>query len=208
MVYDLGSGALIDYAPFGLPKEVTVTECLALGVDVVLFSGDKLLGGPQAGIIAGKKEYIDKINRNPMKRAMRLDKLRIALLEAIFRIYLQPAESLLEIPLIRWLKRPIAEIESIAQQAAKSYQDQWGHLFKTEIQYDYSEVGSGSLPEAKLETVVLALTPYQWNLQKIASRFRENKPPIIGRIHQNKFLLDMRTVDDVQSILPNFGDTE
>jgi L-seryl-tRNA(Ser) seleniumtransferase len=143
-----------------------------------------------------------------MKRAMRLDKLRIALLEAIFRIYLQPAESLLEIPLIRWLKRPIAEIESIAQQAAQKYQDQWGHLFKTEVQYDYSEVGSGSLPEAKLETVVLALTPYQWNLQKIASRFRENKPPIIGRIHQNKFLLDMRTVDDVQSILPNFGDIE
>jgi L-seryl-tRNA(Ser) seleniumtransferase len=196
VMMDMGSGALIDYSEWGLPKEMTIRETLEAGADIVTFSGDKLLGGPQAGIIVGKAGLVKKIKRNQLKRAMRPDKLTYSFLESLLRLYLYPNRLKKEIPLLKWLSRPMSEIEEIAQQVMQEFRQSDKYPWKVSIEDSYSEIGSGSLPGSGIPTRVVAFTPKKGSADKIAQVFRNANPPIIGRIFNDRFLLDMRTLYD------------
>jgi len=204
VMMDLGSGALVDFLKYGLPKEPTVQEIIKTKVDVITFSGDKLLGGPQAGFIIGKQRYISKIKKNPLKRALRLGKISISGLESILKFYLKPDKLTHVIPTLYWITRPLDEIDKIANEVADLFKAKYGDILQVSIQGDFSEVGSGSLPDAKLPTKVIVLIPKKGTVHELAAQFRKNNPPIIGRIHAGKFILDMRMVTDPKSIIPDF----
>lgn len=191
---DLGSGALVDLSKYGLPKETMVQEIVKSGADIVTFSGDKLLGGPQAGVFVGKKKYIDKIKKNPLKRALRVDKLTLASLEATLKLYLNEETLAQTLPTLYWLTRPLAEIEKVAYESAEKLQKALGDKVTIKITDGNSEVGSGALPEEKIPTKLITLVPKDRNVQNLATLFRKSNPPIIGRIHAGKFILDMRCI--------------
>jgi L-seryl-tRNA(Ser) seleniumtransferase len=196
VVVDLGSGALVDLARFGLLGEPTVQETVRAGADVVTFSGDKLLGGPQAGLIVGRAECVRRIKRNPMKRALRCDKLRLAALEATLRAYLSPATLERTLPAYRMIGRPIEEIEKLAREMLPHVERWAGDRAEVTIVAGESQIGSGSLPEAALPTRLIALTPFAGNAEDIARELRGLRPPVIGRAHGGKALLDMRALLD------------
>ncbi len=201
VVADLGSGALLDLARFGLPGEPTVQETVRAGTDVVTFSGDKLLGGPQAGFIVGRAEWIRRIKRNPMKRALRLDKLRLAALEATLRSYLSPATIEQTLPAYRMIGRRIEEIEQMAQ-AMRPHVERWaGERARVEIIAGESQVGSGSLPAAGLPTRLVALTPLQGGAEGLARELRRLAPPVIARVHGGRVLLDLRALLEPDSLI-------
>jgi L-seryl-tRNA(Ser) seleniumtransferase len=193
VVDDLGSGALLDTAKYGLAHEPTVQESLAAGVDLVCFSGDKLLGGPQAGIIIGKKELIDKIKKHPLARAVRADKICLAGITATLLHYLKD-EVEREIPIWKMM--------SLALDQLKTRAEEWREeLGKGEVIQSESTVGGGSLPEECVSTFVLALNVK--SPDKLMKRLRESRPPIIARVENDTILFDPRTVLDNEMFISN-----
>jgi L-seryl-tRNA(Ser) seleniumtransferase len=208
VVVDLGSGALVDLARFGLPGEPTVQDTVHAGADVVTFSGDKLLGGPQAGFIVGRAEWIKRIKRNPMKRALRCDKLRLAALEATLRAYLSPATLEQTLPAYRMIGRSIEEIAQLAQ-VLRPHVARWaGERARVEVVAGESQVGSGSLPEAALPTRLIALTPLAGDAEDLARALRRLTPPVIGRVHGGKAMLDLRALLDPETLIAAFAESK
>ena len=190
-VVDMGSGALIDVSAFGLPAEPPVKSLLDHGVDLVTFSGDKLLGGPQAGIVAGRAALIAKIRRNPLKRALRVDKLTLAALGALLRLYADPERAMQRIPTLRLLGRPLEEIRAQAEKIGPMVQARLKE--KVESVPCESEVGSGAAPTARLASYGVAIRP---GTSRLAARFRALPVPVIGRLQEGAFILDLRALED------------
>jgi L-seryl-tRNA(Ser) seleniumtransferase len=193
---DLGSGTLVDLRPYGLYDEPTVPEVVASGVDVVTFSGDKLLGGPQAGIVVGKAAYLERINRHPLHRAVRVDKFTIAALEATLKLYADPQQAREQIPTLTMLGTPpqvlARRARRLLRQVPTAVQEAYGmHLID-----GTSAVGGGALPLAQLPTRLVALRPRFCAVMELERRLRCRQPAIIGRIAQEQYLLDVRTVQD------------
>ena len=207
LVIDLGSGSLIDLEPYNLPYEKTVKEALKAGANLVTFSGDKLLGGPQAGIIVGTKALIEKIKLNPMTRAMRPDKLTIAALQAVLRLYTNTDRLIEELPTLRLLTRDQLEIEKMAYRLKKVVEKRL-KKYSVTITKTNSQVGSGALPVSKLQSTALKITrPDQTRpgrtLDKLAKTFRELRIPVIGRISDNALWFDLRCLEDEKGFVEN-----
>jgi L-seryl-tRNA(Ser) seleniumtransferase len=195
VIEDLGSGSFVDLTPYGLPGEPTVQEAVRTGADVVTFSGDKLLGGPQAGIILGKRELIERCKKNPLTRALRVDKMTLAALESTLRLYRDERKALEQIPTLRMITQSRAIIEERAHQLASLLRraDARGRL-SVEVRPGASQVGGGSLPAQDLPTSVVAVSSPALSTQKLEMLLRHNRPPIIGRIESDLYLLDVRTL--------------
>jgi L-seryl-tRNA(Ser) seleniumtransferase len=200
LIVDLGSGMLVDLAQYGLPHEPTAAEALAQGADVVTFSGDKLLGGPQAGLIVGKKSLIERIKKNPMKRALRVDKMTLAALEAVLHLYANPDRLQSELPTLRALTRSQNEIEGQATRVLPHLEQAIGGKARARIVACASQIGSGSLPVDSLPSCAIAVEANAGTrgsaVQRIAAAFRALPVPVIGRISAGAFLMDMRCLDD------------
>jgi L-seryl-tRNA(Ser) seleniumtransferase len=205
VVADLGSGALVELARYGLEPEPTVQATVRAGADVVTFSGDKLLGGPQAGFIVGRRDWIRRIKRNPLKRALRCDKLRLAALEATLQAYLSPRTLEQSLPAYRMLGRPIEEIDRLAHELLPHLQRWASDRASVEIVHGTSQVGSGSAPAAALPTRLIALAPHGGRPERLARALRELAPPVIGRVHGGRVLLDLRALLDPQPLLQALG---
>ncbi len=190
---DLGSGVLVDLSTIGLEKEPPVPESIAAGVDVVTFSGDKLLGGAQAGIIVGKKKYLDQIKRHPLARAVRVGKLTLAALEATLHLYLDPERVWERVPTLRALRQDQDSIRIRAQRLAEDIDQRCDGLTAT-VDPGTSEVGGGSLPLTRLPTFLVAITADELSAQELANRLRQGSPPVVARIANEQVLLDLRTV--------------
>jgi L-seryl-tRNA(Ser) seleniumtransferase len=201
-IVDLGSGMLVELERWGLPHEPTAAETLAHGADVVTFSGDKLLGGPQAGLLVGNKDRIARINRNPLKRALRMDKLRLAALEAVLKLYADPDRLRCELPTLRWLTRPQAEIEGIAQTVLPALRAALEGYADVEMVACRSQIGSGSLPIDLLPSAGVGLRPARAarrsgrQVEQLATAFRRLPLPVIGRIQDGMLVFDLRMLDD------------
>ena len=198
---DLGSGALVDLSQWGLPREPLPQDMLKAGCDVVTFSGDKLLGGPQAGLIVGTKAAIGRIRKHPMKRALRMSKLPLAALEATLRLYLRPERLTQDLPTLRLLTRPVEQIRATAQTVLPVLEAAFGARYKVEWVALQGQIGSGSLPVERLPSAGIALTPLQTKgkgraLDELAAMLRQLPQPVIGRIHEDRLLLDMRCLED------------
>jgi L-seryl-tRNA(Ser) seleniumtransferase len=197
LAVDLGSGTLLDFAAFGLPHEPTVQETLAQGADLVAFSGDKLLGGPQAGLIVGRKDLIQRLRKNPMTRALRLDKLIIAALEATLRLYGDAEHARRQIPTLRLLTRPESEIAALAHRLQPTVAAACADCATVSVQACASQIGSGALPVDLLPSAALVLTPRaEWKVDALAARLRALPRPVIGRIYQEALWLDLRCLED------------
>jgi L-seryl-tRNA(Ser) seleniumtransferase len=210
MVHDLGSGTLVDLVRFGLAHEPTVAEAIADGADLVTFSGDKLLGGPQAGFIVGRKNLIAAINRNPMKRALRLDKMRIAALEATLRLYRDPDRLTQHLPTFRLLSLPITEIQARARRIVTDVQALVGPSFVVEVVACASQIGSGALPLATVPSAGLAIRPVATRgagrlLKRLAAGLRGLDVPVIGRIEDQALVLDLRCLEDEPAFASNLA---
>ena len=192
---DLGSGLLMDLTPYGLPREPTVREALKTGIDLVTFSGDKLLGGPQAGIIVGNRDVIDKVRKHPMARALRIDKLTLAALEATLRLYLDPQKALQRIPTLRMLSLPVEELQRRCENLLPHLLTHIGDKADCSIIETTATVGGGALPLAELPGCVIALAPKQISLNELTTRLRSCEPAVIGRIQDDRFLIDPRTLN-------------
>ncbi len=201
---DLGSGALIDLSKYGLPKEPIVGERIQAGADVVTFSGDKILGGPQAGLMVGKKELIGKINKNHLQRALRCGKLTLAALEATLRRYRQSPNIVEEIPTLRAFTRSVDEVRAMGQSVLPKLETALGKNFSLALQGSTSQIGSGAMPTEELPTVVITIENAKLSANAVAKKFRQANPPIIGRIQDDKFLLDLRTIFDPNDLIPKF----
>jgi L-seryl-tRNA(Ser) seleniumtransferase len=201
VIADLGSGALVDLARWGLSGEPTVRDVVNAGVDLVTFSGDKLLGGPQAGLVVGRREWVRRIKRNPIRRALRCDKLRLAALEATLRAFLSPQSVDKALPIYRLIARPLEEIETLAAEVRAAFEHWAEGCAQVEVMPGRSQVGSGSLPGDTLPTCLVALTPRGVSVDALARALRALKPPVIGRIHGGKVLLDMRCLPLAEPLL-------
>jgi L-seryl-tRNA(Ser) seleniumtransferase len=190
---DLGSGALIDMARFGLEAEPTVQESVAAGADVVTFSGDKLLGGPQAGLILGRRECLEPMKRHPLMRVVRNDKVTLAGLEATLRLYLDEARALREIPTLRALT---AAPDALRAKAARLRRAIGAVKAAVTLEPGISQVGGGSLPGERLPTTLVTIEPEAMEEAELARRLRMGSPPIFGRVQRGRLLLDPRTVAD------------
>ncbi len=191
---DLGSGSLIDLSRYGLKKEPTVQDSLRKGADLVTFSGDKLLGGPQAGILVGKKILLDRIKKNPLTRALRVDKMTLAALEVTLRELLDPANALRNIPTLRMLTLPTDELKNRAESLAGILRARVGKTLPVDVVEDVSQVGGGALPDCPLTTFAVALGADEIPANRLEREFRLSDPPVIGRIRRNRLLLDLRTI--------------
>lgn len=201
--HDLGSGTLCDLTRYGLAHEPTVRECVADGADVVTFSGDKLLGGPQTGFIVGRRDLIAAINKNPMKRALRVDKIRLAALEATLKLYADPDRLAQRLPTLRLLARTAPDLESVALRLAPQVQACLGARIKVEPTSCLSQIGSGALPTQTLKSYGLALRPDGGGgaLETLAAALRGLALPIIGRMADGALLLDLRCLEDEAAFL-------
>jgi len=195
VVEDIGSGVLIDLSKYGLSYEPTVQESISRGVDIVSFSGDKLLGGPQAGIIVGKKHLIDKMKRNQLTRAIRVDKMTIAALELILREYLDEDNAIRNIPTLRMLTIQLNEINIKAEKLYNLIIKNVDNL-SIKIDDDFSQVGGGSLPLEQIPTKVLSIKSECFSINKMEEKLREFTVPIITRINNNNLLIDLRTIEE------------
>ena len=200
---DLGSGSLIDLAHYGLPREPLPQEMLAAGCDVVTFSGDKLLGGPQAGLIVGSKEAVGRIRKYPMKRALRMSKLPLAALEATLMLYLRPERLAQDLPTLRLLTRPADAIRALAHELQPAVAAAVAPQFNVEVVALQGQIGSGSLPVERLPSAGLALVPAGTGkkglgtaLDRLAHALRSLPLPVIGRIADDRLLLDLRCLED------------
>jgi len=204
LVVDLGSGALIDLERFGIPHEPTVSETLDQGADIVTFSGDKLLGSVQAGLIVGRRDLIEQIKRNPLKRALRCDKITLAILHYTLRLYQDPDRLAAELPLLKTLSRPVAELMTIAQRIAARLTMRLDAPYVVHATESRCQIGSGALPEATLPSAAVTITaPTDKDLRQLATRLRHLDTPIIGRIHNGVLTLDVRTIDDADLLCTN-----
>jgi L-seryl-tRNA(Ser) seleniumtransferase len=202
VIEDLGSGALVDLTPFGLAGEPVVRARIAAGIDLVTFSGDKLLGGPQAGIIVGRKALVDAIRANPLRRALRPGKLVLAGLAATLRLYRAAPDPAAVFPLLRLAARSLDAIEATTYEAAERLARALGPDYRIGLIESECRIGSGALPEAVLPSRALSVTHLRDGPDVVAGRFRASDPPIIGRIHDGAFLLDMRGIVDADSVVP------
>ncbi|HUL67427.1 MAG TPA: L-seryl-tRNA(Sec) selenium transferase [Burkholderiaceae bacterium] len=198
---DLGSGSLVDLATWGLPREPLPQEKLAAGCDVVTFSGDKLLGGPQAGLIVGSKEAIGRIRKFPLKRALRVSKLPLAALEATLMLYLHPQRLAQDLPTLRLLTRPLGQIRALAQAIEPTLAETVQPRFKASIVELQSQIGSGSLPVERIASAGFAIEPVEQKgrgalLEELAGALRALPLPVIGRISEDRLLLDLRCLED------------
>ena len=191
---DLGSGNFVDLTSYGLEDEPTVIETIASGVDVVTFSGDKLLGGPQAGIIVGKKHYLDAIKRNPLLRAIRVDKFTLAALEVTLREYLDPEKALQSIPVLKMLTATQEELKKKATTLFRHIKRRVKDAYEISVEEDFSQAGGGALPLQQLPTRVVTLIPRAFPVSELEKRLRGYQPPIIARISRERLLIDVRTV--------------
>ena len=201
---DLGSGTLVDLAAYGLPHEPTPMETLRAGADIVTFSGDKLLGGPQAGIIVGRAGLVEKIKRNPLKRALRVDKGRLAALEAVLRLYADPDRLPARLPALRLLTRDTAEIKALGDRLLPEVASRVADFAATELQASRSQIGSGSLPIDRLDSWCLVLRPNRSSgaaLARLAAAFRVLPIPVIGRIEDGCLKLDLRCLEDERAFV-------
>lgn len=192
IIEDLGSGVLIDLSKYGLSHEPTVQECIKNGVDIVSFSGDKLLGGVQAGIIVGKKEYIEKMKKNQLTRALRVDKFTLSALEAVFSYYIDEELAISKIPTLNMLTIKIDELYSKAQKFIEYLGS--NNEFSYEIIDIDSEVGAGSLPTQKLPSKAVKVISKSFTENELEEKLRNNKIPIIARIHKRNLIFDIRTI--------------
>ena len=197
LIEDLGSGVLIDLSKYGLQYEPTVGESLDKGVDVVTFSGDKLLGGPQAGIIIGKKEYIDKMKKHPLTRAFRIDKFTISALEATLKYYLDEKKAIENIPTLKMLTMTPEILNLKAQNLLEKINNKINSdNIELEIKDEFSEVGGGSLPLEKLPTKCIVIGIKNKSTQEFENKLRAYKIPIITRLYKDKIYLDLRTINE------------
>ncbi|CAN5923568.1 hypothetical protein BH11PSE3_BH11PSE3_25450 [soil metagenome] len=198
VIEDLGSGTLVDLETWGLPHEPTAREAIASGIDVVTFSGDKLLGGPQAGLLVGRKEFIERISRHPMKRALRLDKVRLAALEATLRLYADPSRLVERLPTVRALARPASEVRALAERLLPAFTKATGGAVEIAIEPVRGQIGSGALPVDLLDSFAIAVRGKERGkgLDRLAAAFRGLPIPVIGRIHEGRLYFDLRTLDD------------
>ncbi|MDM3066576.1 L-seryl-tRNA(Sec) selenium transferase [Citrobacter sp. CK180] len=199
VVADLGSGSLVDLSQYGLPKEPMPQQLIAAGVSLVSFSGDKLLGGPQAGIIVGKKEMIAQLQSHPLKRALRADKMTLAALEATLQLYLHPEALAEKLPTLRLLTRSEAAIQAQAQRLQTALAARFSAEFAVNVMPCLSQIGSGSLPVDRLPSAALTFTPHDGRgsrLEALAARWRALPVPIIGRIYDGRLWLDIRCLED------------
>jgi L-seryl-tRNA(Ser) seleniumtransferase len=208
-VEDLGSGSLVDFERWGLPHEPTVTEALAQGADLVTFSGDKLLGGPQAGLVVSRAELIRRLARNPLKRALRLDKIRLAALEAVLRLYADPDRLAQRLPVLRLLARPQDEIKALGERLLPTVERVLQDIAEVTLVQTKSQIGSGALPVSLLPSAALALRPRPQRsgaaVETLARALRTLPIPVIGRIEMGRVLLDLRCLEDEASFLEQLG---
>ncbi len=205
-VEDLGSGSLVDLEPWGLPREPTVTKALSQGADLVTFSGDKLLGGPQAGLVVGRADLVTRLAKNPLKRALRLDKIRLAALEAVLRLYADPDRLAERLPALRLLTRPKAEIEGVARRVLPAVATALTGIAEVWLVETRSQIGSGALPVSLLPSLGLALRPAGTAksgaaVEDLARTLRGLPIPVIGRIEAGNVVLDLRCLEDEASFL-------
>jgi len=191
---DQGSGVLIDLAPYGLPDEPTVRSSIEAGVDVVSVSGDKLLGGPQAGILAGKKAVIDRLKKHPLARALRLDKMTLAALEATLRLYLDPERALREVPTLRMLTESADSVGARARALVDSITGATGDAFWVAAMPDVSRAGGGALPLADIPTTIVTLSPRTMSANDLEAALRLGNPTIVARIKDGRVIVDPRTL--------------
>ena len=201
---DLGSGSLIDMAQYGLPAEPMPQRLLAAGVDLVTFSGDKLLGGPQAGIIVGKKALIARLQQHPLKRALRVGKLTLAALEATLRLYLQPEKLAEQLPTLRLLTRPQQEMQQAAERLLAALAPRFTADFELRAEPCWSQIGSGSLPVDRLPSYALTFTPRDGRgatLEALAERWRRLPQPVISRLGDGRLWLDLRCLEQEGALI-------
>ncbi len=191
---DLGSGTFIDFSRFGLAKEPTVQESVSTGADIVTFSGDKLLGGPQAGIIVGKTATIEKIKKNPLNRALRIDKMTLAALESTLRLYRQPENAVELIPTLNMILMPVARIEEKASRLLYSLENLKIPELSAHIMDLTSRAGGGSLPMLKIPSKGIGVSVKTMTVNAVERFMRNHTPPIIGRIEDDLFIMDLRTI--------------
>jgi L-seryl-tRNA(Ser) seleniumtransferase len=215
LIEDLGSGSLMDFSSCGLPNEPTVPEVLAQGADIATFSGDKVLGGPQAGIITGRKGMVDQLKRNPLTRALRCDKLCLSALEATLRLYLDPEKARQSVPTLRMITCPPAELakaaRSLANKLRKGLNTQETQC-EISVREDVSRVGGGAFPQYDLPTTLVRIRPAGCSPTVLKAALLETVPPLIGRLEDDAFCLDPRTLDvreypDVLRVLRQVLDT-
>jgi L-seryl-tRNA(Ser) seleniumtransferase len=209
-IVDLGSGTLVNLEDYGLPHEPTPRETLAHGADVVTFSGDKLLGGPQAGLLVGRRDLMTRIAKNPMKRALRLDKLTLTALDAVLRLYLHPEKLREELPALRLLTRTAENIAAQAARVLPALAAALGDDWHVEVCDCKSQIGSGALPVDSMPSSGLAVTPAakKGNLNKLAAALRSLPVPVIGHIRDGALKLDLRCLDHEEEFVLQLGKLE
>jgi L-seryl-tRNA(Ser) seleniumtransferase len=204
-VEDLGSGSLVDFARWGLPHEPMVAEALEQGADLVTFSGDKLLGGPQAGLVVGRADLVRRLARNPLKRALRLDKIRLAALEAVLRLYADPDRLAARLPALRLLARPVDGIRTLGERLLPAVEAALTDIAQVALIDTRSQIGSGALPVSLLPSTALALRPVDRRsgaaVEALAGELRSLPIPVIGRIEAGRVVLDLRCLEDATAFL-------
>jgi L-seryl-tRNA(Ser) seleniumtransferase len=194
VIEDLGSGVLFDLQKFGLPYEPTVQSAVKAGMDVITFSGDKMLGGPQAGIIIGKKQYIDAMSKNPLTRALRIDKLTLAALEATLKLYLDEEAAIKEIPVLRMLTISMEELYAKADNLYNKLSTKLGDKCSLAVIDEFSEVGGGSMPMHRMPTRAISLITSELSIDRLEEALRGYHTPIVARINKDRLIIDVRTV--------------
>ncbi|MEZ5850265.1 MAG: L-seryl-tRNA(Sec) selenium transferase [Hyphomicrobiaceae bacterium] len=210
LVDDLGSGTLVDLGRYGLTRERTVRDAVSDGADLVTFSGDKLLGGPQAGFVVGRRDLVAQCAKNPLKRAMRLDKVRLAALEATLRLYRNPDTLAERLPTLRYLTRPVAELQALAARVMPAITAATAPDFTVDVRDCTSQIGSGALPTETIPSLGIAITPVERRgagsqADQLARSLRGLPIPVIGRIDKGALLLDLRCLDDEAAFVAQLG---
>ncbi|NLK65281.1 MAG: L-seryl-tRNA(Sec) selenium transferase [Tissierellia bacterium] len=193
VIEDIGSGVLADLSKYGLTYEPTVQNSIKAGVDILCFSGDKLLGGPQAGIIVGKKQYIDKIKKHPLNRALRIDKFTAAVLESVFHEYIDEEKAMKNIPVLNMINMNIADIKLRAEALAEKLKEMHRYL-DINVEECLSQIGGGALPLERMQSYAVAIRPVTMSCASFERQLRNLEIPIIGRVVNDTFLMDLRTV--------------
>jgi len=199
---DLGSGCLVDFNTLGLPGEPKASDYIDSGVDLITFSGDKLLGGPQSGIIAGKKALLQRICENPLKRALRVDSMTLAALAEVLKLYRHPETLTETLPTLRQLTRPVADIEAQANRLCAELARHLPAPFTAAVTPCRSQIGSGALPVETLPSFAITVTSSSGrdrDLRRLAEALRRLPRPVIGRTHDGALILDLRCLDDAET---------
>ena len=207
VIEDIGSGVFIDMSKYGLQYEPTVQNSIKKGIDVVTFSGDKMLGGPQAGIIAGKKKYIDLMKKNQLTRALRIDKMTLAALEATLRLYLDEDEAVKKIPGLFMLTSDAQYLKKKAYKLLKMIRTKTNGKVRAEVKKDVSMVGGGAMPGETMDTFVVSINPENLTPDELDLKLRKSKTPIVSRIYKDEIYFDVRTIfeDELKIIADEIG---